>query len=83
MVDENAGESVYLAIPLLMTDVLLAGVIHKRNTSVGRRYGVFVLFIISMMCIIREAYLCATAGNVVKVRAVWLLLVYRSIQAHI
>ena len=38
------------------------------GASFGRRYGSLVIFIIAAMCIIREAYLCATIGNVQKVR---------------
>lgn len=35
--------------------------------SVGRRYGVAILLFVSLMLILREAYLAATTGNIVKV----------------
>lgn len=68
IVDERSGEHTHLATISLVANFLLAGVTHKNDSSLGYRYGIFVLFVISFMCIIREAYLCATSGDLMKVR---------------
>ncbi|KIP06849.1 hypothetical protein PHLGIDRAFT_72041 [Phlebiopsis gigantea 11061_1 CR5-6] len=59
-----------VSILLLFLTLMLAidefSVTHDARASFGRRYGSLVIFFIAAMCIVREAYLCATAGNVKK-----------------
>lgn len=39
----------------------------ERNAAFGRRYGIFVLLLIAVLSIVREAFLCVTASNAVRV----------------
>lgn len=48
---------------------LAAGYRHERTSSLGKRFGIFALFAISLLCIAREAFLCATESNQAKVRS--------------
>ena len=66
---ERSGES-RDASRLLVLSLLIpvpAGVYSKRNATVGEHFGTFIIFAISILCIVREGFLCATASNIVKV----------------
>ncbi|KAJ3555282.1 hypothetical protein NM688_g2666 [Phlebia brevispora] len=90
--EENAGDTlrkislyIFLAVVCLLTIVTLtltfderaAGVWSMKQTTFGRKYGILVLFLMSLLCLTREAYLAATAGNTAKQNkaAVWYPLV--------
>ncbi len=53
------------------------GVWGWNHTAFGQRYGILVLLVIAVMCLIREAYLVSTAKNLAKVGVSLSLNVFR------
>ncbi|GJE94630.1 hypothetical protein PsYK624_108010 [Phanerochaete sordida] len=51
---------------LLAADEHRSGALYEVAPTLGRRYGVFMLFAIAALCIVREAFLVATLGNTQK-----------------
>ncbi|THG94503.1 hypothetical protein EW026_g6984 [Hermanssonia centrifuga] len=51
---------------LLAADERRVGVWGWNHTAFGQRYGILVLLVIAVMCLIREAYLVSTAKNLAK-----------------
>ncbi|PSR77939.1 hypothetical protein PHLCEN_2v7639 [Hermanssonia centrifuga] len=62
---------------LLAADERRVGVWGWNHTAFGQRYGILVLLVIAVMCLIREAYLVSTAKNLAKVGVSLSLNVFR------
>ena len=55
----------YTTFHVLTVDV--AGVWTSKQTSFGKQYGIFILMIVALLCITREAYLVGIVGDTAKV----------------